>query len=102
MNQNLYTQIRTILEKYEFNDDANFYKLFKFAKHSGLRDVSFHTFTKHAKAMGVSSSVSRINNVPTRSLKYDPKADKYLKTVFPKYETCPNCKGSGVVRITFL
>jgi hypothetical protein len=99
MNRTLYIQLKTIFHNYDFDDTANFLALFKFAKLAGLRGVTFHKFTEYAKNMGVLSSVARVDGVVKRSLSYDKHADQYLKTVFPEFETCPECKGSGVVAI---
>jgi hypothetical protein len=99
MNKELYIKLKTIFKHYKFDDEANFFRLFKFAKHAGLRGVSFHQFSKHAQAMGVKSIVRRVDGVVKRSLIYDTKADEYLKAVFPEFETCPTCKGKGIVQI---
>lgn len=99
MNQSLYLQLKKILANYTFDDQANFYKLFKFARLAGLHGLSFRQFSSHAKAMGVSSSVQRVDGVVQRSLSYDAKADEYIKVVFPTFETCQTCKGSGMVEI---
>lgn len=100
MDQQLYLRLKTTFHEYDFTaDDANLYKLFKYARLAGLRGVPFRQFIKHAKAMGVRSRIERVNGDVRRVLSYDSKADEYLKTVFPQFETCPTCQGSGVVDI---
>lgn len=100
MDKSLYINLKKILKSYNFDKDANFYKLFRHAKRMGLRDLSFKQFTKHIKDMGVFSEVVRVEGAVLRRLVYDAKNDKYLKKVFPEFETCPNCKGVGVVRVS--
>jgi hypothetical protein len=99
MDQPLYIQLKQILVSYEFNDQANFYQLFKFAKRAGLRTISFKLFCEYAKNMGVLSVVGRVDGVVKRQLLYDPHSDNYIKGLFPILDTCPNCKGSGIVEI---
>ena len=98
MDQSLYIQIKQILSGYNYAS-GNFYGLFKYAKKAGLSGLSFKQFCEHARNMGVSSKVSRIDGQLLRVLSYDPKADQYLKNVFPIYDTCAKCKGLGVVEI---
>lgn len=101
MTQDLYIQLKTVFKHYDFDDQANFYKLFRFAKRAGVRGLSFKQFAQHAKNMGVYSQVQRRDQSVARVLKYDAKADTYIKKVFPKFEDCPTCKGVGLVEITF-
>lgn len=99
INKQLYEQIKVILNSYTFNEQSNFYKLFKYAKASGLKSVSFHQFTNHAKNMGVISSVARVDGVAKRSLTYLPVSDTYIKKIYSDVTTCHTCKGSGVVKV---
>lgn len=99
MNQDIYKQLKTILSTYQFDNTSTFYSLFKFAKQQGLKEFSFKVFVKHARNMGVGSEVRRTSEGVERVLDYDPKADTYIKGLFPVLDTCPNCKGTGLVKI---
>lgn len=94
-----YILLKSILKKYNFDDQANMYKLFKFAKQSGLKYFTFHRFTTYVKSMGVKSVVKREGDQVKRSLIYIAGDDIYLKHVFPEFDRCPTCKGKGIIQI---
>ena len=99
MNQEIYKQLRTILASYDYSTPDGLRSLYKYAKHAGLKQFKFVAFVDHARNMGVVSKVIKIDGATKRVLNYYPMTDKYLKKVFPEIETCPNCKGLGVVKI---
>lgn len=94
-----YMLLKKIFKQYQFNDDANFYKLFKFAKQNGLRYFTFQKFSLYAQNMGVKSIVKREGEKVKRFLIYIPGDDIFLKFVFPEFNRCPTCKGKGVIQI---
>lgn len=99
MNKELYLKLKTIFESYDFDNEANFYALYKYARKAQL-NFYFKQFCEYARDMGVMSIVTRHGSTVKRTLIYNRKADKYIKTVFPEFETCPNCQGSGIVQIS--
>lgn len=99
MNQEIYKQLRIILASYDYSTPDGLRSLYKYAKRAGLQQFKFVAFVGHVRNMGVVSKVIKVDGVVKRVLNYYPMTDKYLKEVFPEIETCPNCKGLGVVKI---
>lgn len=99
MDLPLYKQLRQIIQSYDYNDQSGFKPLYKYARDRGLHGLTLRQFVTHAKNMGVSSHVKRIDSGLVRYLAYDQRADKYRTKIMPLLDTCPNCKGLGVVKI---
>lgn len=100
MNQDLYVKLKKALNKYDFNKDkTNFPDLYMNSKKYLGFWVPFRQFTNYVKAMGVSSQVRRVAGGVQRGLVFEPNRDKYLLKLFPVLDTCPTCKGKGVVEI---
>ncbi len=100
MNEQVYLQLKTILKNYHFDETANFYHLYKYARLQGFKHFYFREFVYFAKQLGVCSKMQRSGDTVQRVLVYNAKNDKYLSRVFPKLDICATCNGSGYVEIT--
>lgn len=102
MNQDLYIKLKRSLTNFDFDKPSIFIELYNKSRKTG-HGLRFREYVSYAKKMGVSSGVSRVvingETGVMRSLSYDPKADQYIKGLFPVLDTCPNCNGSGLVEI---
>jgi len=99
MDTQLYEQLLSAIQSYDFNDESGFKSLRKHARNYGVTNLTQREFVEHAKNMGVSSHVKRVDTGLVRYLAYEPKADQYRNKVMPVIDICPNCKGSGFITI---
>lgn len=100
MTQDLYIKYKNALSKYDFDkSNSSFFDLYNNSKKYFGFWIPFRQFTSVVKNMGVASQVKRGNGGVKRGLVYNAKADKYLLKLFPVLDTCPNCKGKGIIEI---
>lgn len=95
MDQQLYITIKTFLSNYQFDNKTTLHTLHKAYKPY----IPFKQFVSYIKSMGVLSKSVRVKSGVERHYFYEPKQDKYLLKLFPVLDTCPNCKGKGVIEI---
>lgn len=95
MNQQQYISIKKFLSNYQFDNKTTLHKLHEaYSPH-----IPFKKFVSYIKSMGVSSKSVRVQSGVERHYFYEPKNDKYLLELFDVFETCPSCKGKGVIQV---